>query len=215
MITIRNEQPADYRRVEEITRQAFWNLYQPGGLEHYLVHTMRSHADYLPELSLVIEEDGELLGSIHFCRAWIIQPNGEAVDIVHFGPVCITPRLHRQGYGRLLITAAIERARAAGHRAIALGGFTYHYHPYGFAGTKKYHITMDDGQYYTGIMLLPLYEGALDGISGQLKFSEALSPDESGLEEYQAGFPPLEKLVLPCQQAFERAAAELDEQEYD
>ncbi len=215
MITIRNEQPADYRRVEEITREAFWNLYLPGGSEHYLVHTMRGHKDYMPELSFVIEEAGRIIGSIHFTRAWVLTPEGEAVPIVHLGPVCIVPRLHRQGYGRALITHAINGAKTQGHRAIVLGGFTYHYHPYGFVGTKKNNITMADGKFYTGIMLLPLYEGALNGITGTLKLSEALEPDKSGFDAYDASFPPMEKRGLPCQKAFEKAAGELDTYIYD
>ena len=213
-ITIRNEQPADYRRVEEITRQAFWNLYVPGASEHHLVHTMRHHADYMPELSNVIERQGEIVGSIHFTRAWVVDPSGGEIPVIHLGPVSISPELHRQGLGRRLITHAIDRARALGHRAIVLGGFTYHYHPYGFVGTKKWGITMPDGKFYTGIMALPLYDGALDGVSGALKLSEALYPDESGLEAFEATFPPMEKLVMPHQKDFERAFAEEDEQEY-
>ncbi len=215
MITIRNEQPMDYRRVEEITRKAFWNLYFPGASEHYLVHTMRSHKDYIPELSFVIEKHGELIGSIHFTHAKVITPTGDEVPILHFGPVSIAPELHRQGYGRALITHAIQRAADQGYRAIVLGGFQYHYKPYGFAGTKKYNISMPDGKFYTGIMALPLYEGALDGVTGKIGFSDALYPDETGLEAYDATFPPMEKRTLPCQQEFEKAAAELDENEYE
>lgn len=215
MITIRNEQPADYRRAEEIARKAFWNLYVPGASEHYLIHTMRNHKDYMPELSFVIEENGAIVGSIHFTRAWVAAPAGDKIPVVHLGPVCITPELHRQGYGRSLITYAIERARDAGHRAIVLGGFRYHYEPYGFVGTKKYNIAMTDGQFYTGIMTLPLYDGALDGVAGKLLLSEALQPNESGLNEYDATFPPAEKRELPCQKAFEQAASELDVKEYE
>lgn len=214
MINIRNEQPGDCRRVEEITREAFWNLYLPGASEHYLVHTMREHKDYMPELSFVIEEEGALIGSIHFTRAKVITPAGEEVPLVHFGPVCITPKLHRQGYGRALITHAIQRAIELGHRAIVLGGFAYHYKPYGFMPTKKYNIAMADGKFYTGIMALPLYDGALDGVQGKLVLSEALEPDESGLAAYDETFPTMEKQVLPCQQAFAKAAGELDEQVY-
>ena len=214
MINIRNEQPADYRQVEEITRKAFWNLYCPGASEHYLVHTMRSHRDYIPELSFVIEENGEIIGSIHFTRAKVMTPAGEEIPVIHFGPVSITPELHRKGFGRALITHAIEKAKACGHRAIVLGGFRYHYEPYGFAPTKKYNIAMSDGKFYTGIMALPLYKGALDGVSGKIELSDALYPDESGLEAYEATFPPIEKLSLPCQKKFERAFGELDEHEY-
>ncbi len=215
MTNLRNEQPADYRRVEEITRKAFWNLYVPGASEHYLIHTMRGHEDYLPDISFVIEKEDEIIGSIHFTRAWVITPAGDEVPVIHLGPVGITPELHRQGFGRVLITHAIERAKALGHRAIVLGGFTYHYHPYGFVGTKKWGITMPDGKFYTGIMALPLYDGALDGVTGTLKLSDALYPDESGLEAFDAAFPPMEKRTLPHQKDFERAVAEVDEQEYD
>ncbi len=156
MIKIRNEQPTDYRQVEEVTRKAFWNL----------------------------------------------------------GPVSITPELHRQGYGRMLITHAIEAARNQGHRAIVLGGFPYHYEPYGFVSTKRYDISMTDGKFYTGIMALPLYDGALDDITGILKLSNALYPDDSELEPYENTLEPLEKKVLPQQKKFEQAASELDLNDY-
>ncbi|MCK2004216.1 N-acetyltransferase [[Brevibacterium] frigoritolerans] len=211
MITIRNEQPKDYRQVEEITRKAFWNLYFPGASEHYLVHTMRGHKDYMPELSFVIEENGEIIGSIHFTHAKVITPGGEEISVVSFGPVSIKPERHRQGFGRALITHAIESSKTHGHRAIVLGGFPYHYKPYGFVGTKKYDIAMTDGKFYTGVMALPLYDGALDGVSGKIKFSDGLYPDENGLEAYEATFPPMKKLSLPHQKAFEQAASELDE----
>lgn len=64
MITIRREARQDPQTVEELTRQAFYNLYLPGCVEHYLVHTMREHPDFIPELDLVAEEDGQILGSI-------------------------------------------------------------------------------------------------------------------------------------------------------
>ena len=214
MITIRNEQPADYRRVEEITRNAFWNLYCPGASEHYLVHTMRCHTDYIPQLSFVIEKDGAIIGSIHFTHAQIATPTGAEVPVLHLGPVCITPQLHRQGLGRALITHAIKSAKASGHRAIVLGGFPYHYEPYGFTGTKKYNIAMADGKFYTGIMALPLYNGALDGICGKIKLSNALYPNVEGLDAYEATFPPMEKLTLPCQKEFEQISGELDMREY-
>ena len=46
-IIVRNEEPKDHRRTEEVAREAFWNLYFPGATEHYVVHKMRAHPDFI------------------------------------------------------------------------------------------------------------------------------------------------------------------------
>lgn len=214
-ITIRNEEEQDYRVVEEITREAFWNLYIPGAMEHFIAHSIRKHPDYLPELSFVIELDGEIIGSIMYTRARVVDEEGIEHPLVSFGPVSILPKYHRQGFGRKLIEHSISEAKRLGHKAIILGGFPYHYHPYGFVGSKKYNIAMPDGKFYTGIMVLPLYEDALAGISGTVHFSEALYPDEAAFAAYDATFPEKEKKVLPCQAEFEAAASEIDTDSYE
>ena len=61
---IRKETPHDYRAVETMTRNAFYNIYVPGCIEHYLVHTMRSHEDFIPELDFVLELDGQVIGNM-------------------------------------------------------------------------------------------------------------------------------------------------------
>ena len=63
--TIRLERPCDYRTVETITREAFWNLSVPGCDEHYYVHVMRSHADFIPELDFVLEVGGKAYRQCH------------------------------------------------------------------------------------------------------------------------------------------------------
>lgn len=214
-ITIRREQPDDYRLVEEITRKAFWNLYCPGCNEHYIVHHMRSHKDFIPELSFVIEADGKIAGSIFYTHCKIVTPQNKAIQAITFGPVSILPTRHRQGLGRRLITHSIEEARRQGYRAIIIGGFPYHYHPYGFAGIKKYNITMPDGKFYTGIMALPLYEGALSDAAGKIYFSKALEPDETYLREFDEEFPYMEKNILPCQKDFETAVSDIDIMKYN
>ena len=70
-IIIRNETPADYRAVEELTRESFWNIYKPGADEHYYVHMMRSHPDFIPELAFVLEKDGRIIGNIMYTKAWL------------------------------------------------------------------------------------------------------------------------------------------------
>ena len=70
-LTIRLETEKDYRAVEELTREAFWNVYKPGADEHYFVHMMRNHPDFIPELAFVLEKDGEIVGNIMYTKAWL------------------------------------------------------------------------------------------------------------------------------------------------
>ena len=75
-ITIRNEEQKDWAVVEKITRQAFYNLYVPGCVEHYLVHIMREHEDFIPELDFVLELNGDVIGNIMYTKAKLTDENG-------------------------------------------------------------------------------------------------------------------------------------------
>lgn len=213
---IRHETPQDYLATENICRDAFWNLYFPGAHEHFVLHRMRTHEDFLPELSFILEVEGKIAGGIFFTRSQIIPNSADKAPIqtVSFGPVFIAPNFHRQGLGRRLISHAIEKAKEAGHKAILTLGYPYHYSPYGFAGGKKYGISMPDGKFYQGLLALPLQERSLDGITGYVQFSEVFetNPDEADI--FDKKFPPKEKKILPCQAEYERACAMLDENIY-
>ena len=63
-IIIRRETEADYRKTEELTREAFWNVYRPGCMEHYVLHRYRSDPAFVPELDFVMESDGKLIGQV-------------------------------------------------------------------------------------------------------------------------------------------------------
>ncbi len=75
-IKIRNEEKADYEIVEKITREAFYNLYIPGCVEHYLVHIMQNHKDFIPELDFVLELNGNIIGNIMYTKAKLKNENG-------------------------------------------------------------------------------------------------------------------------------------------
>lgn len=209
-IKVRREEVKDHRRAEEVARDAFWNLYFPGAAEHYVVHKMRSHKDFIDSLAFVIEVDGQVEGAIYFTHSKIIGKQNTYAT-VSFGPVFISPAYHRKGLGRILITHAIEEARKMGFRAILTLGYPYHYVPYGFCGGKKYGISMEDGKYYIGLLALPLYEHALDGCEGYAVFSDVYDSEPEDVERFDKTFPAKEKLVLPCQQEYEIACVTLDE----
>ena len=78
--SIRLETSEDNRAVEELTREAFWNVYKPGADEHYFVHQMRNHPDFIPELAFVAEREGRIIGSIMYTKAWLEDENGRRKD---------------------------------------------------------------------------------------------------------------------------------------
>ena len=117
-IMIRNEKKADYEVVEKITREAFYNLYVPGCVEHYLVHIMREHEDFLPELDFVLELNGEVIGNIMYTKARLLDEDGNKKEILTFGPLCIKPEYQRQGYGKKLIEYSFERAAELGYDGV-------------------------------------------------------------------------------------------------
>ena len=121
-LLIRPETERDYERVEQITREAFYNVYRPGCTEHYLVHIMRTHADFVPELAFVLELDGELIGNVMYTKASLLDGAGGEKPILTFGPVSIAPAFQRRGYGKRLLEASFERAAALGYEAIVIFG---------------------------------------------------------------------------------------------
>ena len=109
-LTIRLETEKDYRAVEELTREAFWNVYKPGADEHYYVNQMRNHPDFIPELAFVLEKDGNIIGNIMYTKAWLEDENGERKEILSFGPLCIAPEYQRHKLGKLLIEHSFDVA---------------------------------------------------------------------------------------------------------
>jgi len=212
-INIRNEEPKDYRRVEEVAREAFWNLYSPGCHEHFVIHKMREHDDFIKELTFVIKVDGQVEGGIFYTHSKIVSKDNPEYKTITFGPVFISPKFHRKGLGKKLITHSIEIevAKEMGYRAILALGYPYHYKPYEFVGGKKYNISMPDGKFYKGLLVLPLYEGALDNISGYVVFSDVFDVTEEEVEEFDRSFPPKEKKYQASQDEYEVASSMLDE----
>ncbi len=209
-ITIRLEEEKDYKRVEEVARDAFWNLYFPGAHEHVVVNKMRTHKDTINELSYVIEVDGKVEGAIFYTHSKVINQDGSELKTISFGPAFISPEYHRQSLGRKLITHTIEKAKEMGHTGILTLGYPYHYAPYGFVGGKKYNISMGDGKYYTGLLALPLQTGAFDNVNGYAVFSDVFEVTEEEVAEFEKTLPYKEKKVEPSQAEFEKACSEED-----
>ncbi len=107
-ISIRLEEPKDFRIVEELTRAAFNNSARVDRskidcpMEHHMVHFLREHEGVM-DLDFVAEIDGKIVGHIIYSRAYILQPDGTKVDVLNFGPISVWPELQKTGIGSALM----------------------------------------------------------------------------------------------------------------
>ena len=202
---IRNETPADHRAVENLTRESFWNVYKPGADEHYFVHQMRSHPDFIPELAFVLECDGEIVGNIMYTKAWLEDDQGQRKEILSFGPLCVAPKFQRQKLGKLLIEHSFAAARKLGYDVNINFGNPGNYVSRGFVSCKRKNVSfVVPGNYPTALLVCELVPGALDGKSWMYIPSTAADccEDTAAVEAFDATFPPKEKAWMPSQEEF-------------
>ncbi|CVI73920.1 Acetyltransferase (GNAT) family protein [Eubacteriaceae bacterium CHKCI004] len=202
MIQIRNEQKSDYQIVEDITREAFYNMYVPGCMEHYLVHIMRGHEDFIPELDFVLELDGKVIGNIMYTKAKLTDENGEEKEIITFGPVSILPKYQRMGYGKLLMEHSFKRAVELGYDTIVIFGSPANYVSRGFKSCKKYNLCVEGGGYPAGMLAKELKEGAFDGRKWIYSGSPVMDVDEQEAIRFDDALPPMAKEYRPSQDEF-------------
>lgn len=201
-IIIRKEEQKDRAAVENITRQAFYNMYVPGCVEHYLVHIMREHEDFIPELDFVLELNGNIIGNIMYTKAKLIDENGVEKEILTFGPVSILPGYQRMGYGKMLMEHSFEEALRLGYDTIVIFGSPANYVSRGFKSCKKYNVCIENGKYPAAMMVKELRPHALDGHKWIYHDSPVMAISEEEAKRYDATLEPLEKKYLPSQDEF-------------
>ncbi len=201
--TIRPETPADYRAVETLTREVFWNQNVPGCDEHYFVHIMRTHEDFIPELAFVLEVDGRIIGNVMYTRSWLVDENDKQKTVLTFGPISILPAYQRQGYSKLLLAHSFEKAIELGYDTIVIFGNPDNYVSRGFKSCKKYHVSLEGGIFPVALLVKELIPGALDGRKWIFQESTAASLCSSeAAEAFDTLFPQKEKKWQPSQEEF-------------
>lgn len=199
---IRLERKDEHREIENLVRESFWNVYRPGCLEHYVLHTLRDNEAFVPELDFVMEKDGKPIGQNIFVKAKIQADDGREIPIVTMGPICITPELKRKGYGKILLDYSLEKAAEMGFGAVCFEGNIDFYGKSGFTFASEFGIRYHglpedaDSSFFVCKELIP---GYLDGITGEYATPQGYFVDEAAAEEFDKAFPHKEKLKLPGQ----------------
>ena len=200
--TIRLENKKDYREVENLVRESFWNVYKPGCAEHYVIHVLRDDPAFVPELDFVMEQDGMLIGQNMFMKTIIEADDGRTVDVLTMGPIGITPKLKRKGYGKALLDYSLEKASEMGFGAVLFEGNINFYSKCGFTFAHDFGIRyhdMPEGEDDSFFLCKELIPGYLDGITGVYQTPKGYYVKDEDVEEFDKGFPPKEKLKLPGQ----------------
>lgn len=207
-IHIRREAPADYRTVEELVRESFWNVYHPGCTEHYVLHRYRNEPDFVPELDLVLEKGGEIIGQVIYVKSKIDLADGTTLPVMTFGPIGIAPQYKRQGYGKLLLDHSMEIAAKMDAGALCITGNILFYGKSGFAPASQFGVRYADADpadavvpYFLAKELTP---GYLNGVRGTYHdpdgyFVAMREPD--AFARYDSTFPQKGKMRLPGQLA--------------
>ena len=199
---IRLERTEEHRETETLVREAFWNVYRPGCLEHYVLNQLRNDEAFVPELNFVMEKDGRLIGQNMFMRAVIKADDGKDIPIMTMGPICITPELQGKGYGKILLDYSLEKAAELGCGALCFEGNINFYGKSGFTYASEFGIRyhgLPEGADASFFLCKELKKGYLDGINGEYTPPNGYFVDEAQAEEFDKQFPPKEKLKLPTQ----------------
>lgn len=201
-IIIRLEKKEEYREVENLVRESFWNVYRPGCLEHYVLNQLRNDKDFVKELDFVMEKDGKLIGQNMFMRAVIKADNGKDIPIMTMGPICIINELKRKGYGKMLLDYSLDKAKELGCGALCFEGNIDFYGKSGFTFASKFGIRyhgLPEGADSSFFLCKELFTGYLNGITGEYATPKGYFVDEKEAEEFDKQFPYKEKLKLPGQ----------------
>lgn len=199
---IRLETKKDYREVENLVRESFWNVYRPGCSEHYVIHVLRDDLAFVKELDFVMEQKGRLIGQNMFMKTIIEADDGRTIDILTMGPIGITPELKRQGYGKALLDYSLEKAADLGFGAVLFEGNIGFYGNSGFDYARNFGIRYHDlpeGADDSFFLCKELIPGFLNGVTGVYQTPKGYYVDDAEVEGFDKDFPPKQKLKLPGQ----------------
>jgi predicted N-acetyltransferase YhbS len=160
---IRQEQKGDYKKVYEINTRAFGQEN-----ESILVERIRSGKSFVPELSLVAEQDSEIVGHILFPKIKIV---GKAeYESLALAPMAVIPKLQRQGIGGELITTGLTIAKKLGFESVIVVGHKDYYPRFGFKKASSWGIKCPFEVPDEAFMAIELVEDSLKDKAGSVQY---------------------------------------------
>ena len=193
-VTMRRPTPDELPQIERLTYRAFQTFTFPDGsrpekiTEHYLAHILPHHPDFVPELHLVAEAEGRLVGDIMYTRGQVVRPSGETLPVLSFGPLSVVPDWQKRGTGNLLVRETLQKARTMGHGAVIILGHPGYYQRFGFLPAREYGLTLPGGAAFDPFMALELLPGYLGQAGGVFHESAAFDFPQDEMAAWEAAW---------------------------
>lgn len=166
---IRQETTSDHAAVFHVIEKAFENEIYTDHQEHFLVERLRKSAAFVPELALVAELDGKVVGYILLTKIRIVNEQGNTTSLA-LAPVAVLPAHQGKGLGELLIKSAHEKAKALGFESVVLLGHEKYYPRFGYEPADKFGIKLPFDVPAENCMAIELVEGALSDVNGMVEY---------------------------------------------
>jgi predicted N-acetyltransferase YhbS len=200
-ILLRLEEEKDFRLVEELTREAFWDVHFPGCDEHLLIHNLRGAKEFVKALDFVATYNDRIVGNIVYVETKV-KNTGKEYTVVTFGPLSVLPEFQNLGIGSKLVNHTMQLSKEMGYKAVIIYGDPEYYKKFGFKESKEYKITNKENKYPAALLVYELYPNALNGIEGIFDEGAAYEIDKKDAEEFDKKFPLKEKTHTKSQERF-------------
>ncbi len=190
---IRKTNNTEFYKTEYLTRETFWNLYNPGCTEHLMLHNFRQSNAYVEQLDLVVLHESKIIGHIISTKAKVINDGNIEHEILHVGPFSIDFMFQNKSIGTQLLNYSIEEAKKIGFNGMILFGTPGYYHRFGFKNAKEYKITTKEGVNFEPFMALELKKNGLANVQGKFFVDKSAKVNKDQLCKFEKRFPAKEK----------------------
>jgi putative acetyltransferase len=161
---IRQEAPGDEAAIHALNVAAFETP-----AEAQLVDALRTQAE--PFISMVAEDSGQIVGHILFTPVVPVKSPGNG--LVGLAPMAVQPELQRQGIGRQLMQAGLDRCRHEGVLAVVVLGHPDYYPHFGFIPASRFDIQCAYDVPDEAFMAMELIPDSLQNVSGSIEYLPA------------------------------------------
>lgn len=192
-LNIRNTDKSEFFQTENLTRETFWNLYQSGCTEHFMIHNFRKSKAWVKQLDVVAVIDNNIIGHIISTKAKVIDENNNEREVLHVGPFSVETEFQNNGIGTQLLSYSIKEAKKLGFKGMILFGNPDYYQRFGFQNAKTFNITTKEGMNFDPFMALELKKNGLAAVKGKFFLDGSAEINEEELSKYEKQFPLKEK----------------------